>query len=119
VGYLAFAILATALVWLLPRLGVDGGRHGAVAGGAVAAIGWGALLLAIWSISTAEPQLLFAWWIGQSASMAVAGFAIGAAIAGADRRLLWLSVGAVLLVGVVTAIVLQTVGYATAPVIIR
>jgi hypothetical protein len=118
-GYVAFAVLAMALVWLLPRLGVDGGRHGAVVGGMVGAVGWGALLLGVWSISTADPALLAAWWVGHSASMAVAGFVIGSAIAGADRRSLWFRVGAVLLLGAVTAVVLQAAGYATAPMTIR
>jgi hypothetical protein len=105
-------------VWLLPRLDVTGARTGAIAGGSVGAIGWGALLLGIWSISSADPALLVAWWLGQSASMGVAGLVIGLAIGGASRRRLGVAVGVVLVAGAVTAVALQSIGYATAPVII-
>jgi len=117
-GYLAFGILAAGLVWLLPRLDVGGARAGAVVAGAAGAVGWGALLLGTWSISSADPVLLVGWWLGQSAAMAVAGAVIGLSIGGARRRTLGAAVGAVLLIGVVTAVALQSIGYATAPVII-
>lgn len=117
-AYLAFGVLAASLVWLLPRLGVDGARRGAIASGSVGAVAWGALLLGMWSISSAEPELLAAWWLGQSSSMGVAGLVIGSAIGGVSRRMLVFGVGAVLLIGVATAVVLQSIGYATAPVVI-
>ncbi len=117
-GYLAFGILAAGLVWLLPHLGVAGARGGAIVAGSVGAVGWGALLLGMWSISSADPALLAAWWLGQSASMGVAGLVIGLAIGGASRRRLGVVVGVVLVAGVVTAVALQSIGYATAPVII-
>jgi len=117
-GYLAFGILAVGLVRVLPRLAVGDGPRGALVAGIGGAVTWGALLIGLWSISTAQPQLLAAWWIGQSMQLAVAGFVIGGAIGGARQRSLVFGVGAVLLLGVVTAVALQSIGYAPAPVTI-
>jgi hypothetical protein len=117
-GYLAFAILAAGLVWLLPRLAVEGAKRGALAGGSIGAVGWGALLLGIWSISSADAVLLAAWWLGQTASMAAAGMMTGAAIAGAGLRRLSVAAGSALVLGAVTAVLLQSIGYATPPVVI-
>ena len=115
-GYLAFAILAAGLARLLPRLGVRGVRAGAMAGAAIGAVAWGALLLALWSIASAQPLLLVAWWVGQTAQMAVGGALIGASAAGAPAaRLAWVAVG-LLIGGLAVAVVLQSIGYAPAPI---
>jgi hypothetical protein len=76
---------------------------------------WGALLLGLWSISTADPTLLVAWWLGQTAELALAGYVIGAALAGRALRSLAIQVGAILVLGAASAVVLQSIGYATAP----
>ncbi|HEX7171213.1 MAG TPA: hypothetical protein VF365_01255 [Candidatus Limnocylindria bacterium] len=115
-GYLAFAVLAAGLAWLLPRLGVRGVRAGAMAGAGIGAAAWGALLLGIWSIASAEPQLLLAWWGGQTAQLAVGGAVIGAAGAGAPvSRLAWVAAG-LLVGGLAAAVGLQSIGYAPAPI---
>lgn len=117
-GYAAFLLLAAGLAWLLPRLGVADARGGALLGGAIGAVGWGALLLATWSISSADATLLLAWWVGETLQLSVGGAVIGAAIAGRRLRGLALAAGAVLVVGAVLAVVLQSIGYAPAPVVI-
>jgi hypothetical protein len=115
-GYLAFLVLAAVLVWLLPNLGIrnaaEGARIASLGGGAV----WGALLLGMWSITAADPVLLMGWWVGQTVQLAIAGYLIGSRIAGTSlRAVAWSAIG-VLVVALVVAVVLQSSGYAAAPV---
>lgn len=117
-GYLAFGVLAGSIVWLFPRLHVVTAFQGALAGGAAGAVLWGALLLGIWSISTAEPQLLGAWWLGQTVQLAVGGSIVGAVLGGHSLRSLARWSVAAMIVGLIAAIVLQSIGYALAPVIV-
>lgn len=115
-GWGAFLVLALALVWLLPRLGVRNGRDGVLVAAGAGMVAWGALLLGLWSISTADPALLAAWWLGQVAELALGGYVVGAALAGVRLRRLVLLVVVVVSIGVTTAVVLQSIGYARAPV---
>jgi hypothetical protein len=117
-GYLAFGVLAGSIVWLFPRLRVVTAYQGALTGGAAGAVLWAALLLGIWSISTAEPQLLGAWWLGGTIQLAVGGSIVGAALGGHSLRSLARWSVAAMIVGLVAAIVLQSIGYALAPVIV-
>lgn len=119
VGYLAFLILAAGLVWLLPRLGVVGSRDGAVIAGALGAVVWGALVLGVWSISAADPALLAGWWLGQSVELALGGAIVGSVLGGRGLRTLAWRVLAVVIVLAISAVVLQSTGYATAPVLVR
>lgn len=119
VGYLSFLVVAGALVWLLARLHVRSGRDAAATAAGAGAIGWGALLLGLWSISTADPQLLLGWWLGQTAELAVGGYVVGAKWAGVRTRTLAARIATLLVLGVVSVIVLQLVGYASPPVIVR
>jgi hypothetical protein len=118
IGYLSFLVLAIGLGWLLRRLDIRSGRDGALMAGAFGAVLWAALLLGIWSISTADPILLAAWWIGQTVELAVGGLVIGSLLGGAGVRSVGWKVGALLLVGAAVAVVLQSIGYAPAPVVI-
>jgi hypothetical protein len=113
-GYLALLILAAALAWTLSRLGVASGREGARLAAAGGGVIWGSLVIGLWSISTAAPALLAAWWAGQTIELGVAGYLIGASLAGISFRRLALLAGACVLVGVVAAVVLQSIGYAPA-----
>jgi len=119
VGYLAFLLIAGALFWLLDRLGVRRGRDAALLAGSAGAVVWGALLLSVWSISTAEGSLLAAWWIGQTAQLAIAGYVMGAALSGARLRSVAAAAVAILLVGAISAAVLQSIGFAPAPIVIN
>ena len=117
-GYLAFLGLAAALTWLLAKVGVHRGRDGAMLACAAGAVIWGALVLGLWSISTADPLLLIGWWLGQTVELAVAGYVIGSAMAGARLRNLALLVGAILVLGAASAVLLQSIGYAPAPAVV-
>jgi hypothetical protein len=119
IGYLSFLVLAIALTWLLPRFKVTRGRDGALIAGTFGAVGWGAALLGVWSISTADPGLLAGWWASQTVELGLGGLVIGSILGGARVRTLALAVGMFLVVGVVSAVVLQTIGYAAAPVTVR
>jgi hypothetical protein len=119
IGYLAFLLLAIGLAWLLTRHEVERGRDGALVGAALGAVAWGALVIGLWSISTADPALLVGWWVGQTVELAVGGHVIGSVLGGVRLRTVAGWVGLVLAVGAVSAVVLQTIGYATAPIIVR
>ena len=119
IGYLSFLVLAAPLAWLLTRLGIRTARDGALMGGGLGAVVWGALLLGLWSISTADPALLAGWWIGQTAELAVGGLVIGSILGGARIRSVAWRVGALVVAGAVVAVVLQSIGYATAPGVVR
>ena len=80
---------------------------------------WGSLVLGLWSISTAEPGLLAGWWVGQSVELAVGGAVIGSILAGTRVRTMVWRVAALVAGGFIAALVLQTIGYAEAPVLIR
>jgi hypothetical protein len=118
-GYLAFGVLAWALAWLLGRLEVRNGRDAATLGAAAGAVLWGGLVLGLWSISTAEPALLAGWWIGQTVELAIGGYVMGSLLGGAPQRSVRWLVAAILLVGLTTAVVLQSVGYARAPIVLN
>ncbi len=118
-GYAAFGVLAAAMVWLLPRLGVRSAGHAARVAAIGGAILWGTLLLGMWSITTAEPPLLLAWWAGETVQLAVGGYVIGLVMQGARiRNVGWLVLGLVIM-GAAVAITLQSIGYAPAPVTIN
>ena len=88
-------------------------------GGAFGAVIWGALVLGLWSISTADPVLLTGWWAGQSVELALGGAIIGSVISGTRLRSLAWRVGALVVVLAISAVVLQSIGYAEAPVLVR
>jgi hypothetical protein len=118
-GYLAFGVLAGGLVWLIGRIGIRSPWQAARIGAIGGAVAWGALLLGLWSISSADPSLLAAWWVGQTAQLAIGGYVAGLVLAGARLRAVAWGVVAILLIGAVVAVVLQSIGYAPAPVIIN
>lgn len=118
VGYAGFLALASGLAWLLPRLDVESGSRGALIAGLFGAVAWGALLLGLWSISTADSLLLAGWWLGQTVELALGGFVTGSALGGARLRSVAWKVGALVVACAISAVALQTIGYATAPVIV-
>ena len=113
-GYAAFLGLTASLYWLQRRLGISGARAGFQFGAAAGAVVWGALVLGLYSITTATVELLAGWWIGQTIELGLAGAVLGAAAAGMRRRRMWLVVSALVVVCVIVTITLQTLGYAPA-----
>lgn len=119
IGYLAFLVLSVALLWLLPRLKIQGGRDGALVAGAAGAVTWGALLLGLWSISTVDLPLLAGWWVGQTVELAVGGLVIGSILGGARPGAVAWKVGALVVAAAALAVLLQTIGYAPVPEVVR
>lgn len=114
-GWGAYLVLAVTLVWVLPRLGVRRGRDGALAAAVGGAVIWGAMTIGLWSISTAEPTLLAAWWLAQTIGLAAGGYVVRAALGGVGlRRLVVLAIAA-LAIGAVSAVILQSIGYVPSP----
>jgi len=109
IGYAAFALLTVALVWLQVRMRIVGWRAGFVFGLEFGLLVWGALILGLWSIATAEPDVLVSWWLGQAFELALGGGVVGVGLQGGRlRRLTGWVIGAV--VGlIVLTIVLQNV----------
>lgn len=111
-GHLAFLGLTAALYWLLRRLGVRGAaagfRYGAVAGTVV----WGALVIGLYSISTAGPSLLAGWWVGQTVELGLAGAVLGAAGKGVSLKRIWTVVGVAVVLFAAATVALQSLGLA-------
>lgn len=113
VGYLSFLLLAVLLVWLAARVGVDTARAGTAFGLKLGALAWGALLLGLFSIATAPPLLLAAWFVGQTVEMGLAGAVIGYGISIPRLRGLFGRVLLLIVVLAVAAIVFQNLDLST------
>lgn len=113
-GYLAFLGLVLSLYWLFRRLGIHGVasglRHGCVVGWAV----WGAVVVGLYSISTAAPPLLVGWWIGQGVELGLAGAVLGAAAGGVSLKRIWVVVVLACIGCLAATVVLQSFGLAPA-----
>jgi hypothetical protein len=114
VGYAAFLLLAVLLLWLMLRLEIAGWLQGLIFGLKMGLLTAGALVLALFSASTAELPMLAGWFVGQSLEMAAAGAVIGAALAGVRLwRLLVIVILADLVLAIAT-VVMQSLGLAPA-----
>jgi hypothetical protein len=113
-GYLTFLLLTVVLFWLLRRLGIRGFTAGFRLGALAGAVVWGALVLGLYSISTARPSLLLGWWIGQSVELAFAGGVLGAVAKGVPVKLVWTAVAVALVVLAAATVALQSLGLAPA-----
>jgi hypothetical protein len=113
-GYLALLATAGLLVWILDRASVTGWRNGLAAGICLGAVMAFAFISGLYSISTARPQLLAAWFVIQVVEIAIAGAIIGQGlVADTLRRLTLLVVIGFILMFIVT-IVMQNIGLAPA-----
>ena len=113
-GYLALLLAAILLVWLMGLLHIGGARDGFLFGLQLGVLIWGAEVLGLASVTTADPLLLAGWFAGQSIELAVAGALAGMALAGARlSRLFVIALLAALGFAVIT-VVLQSLGFAPA-----
>jgi hypothetical protein len=112
IGYLSFLLLAGALVWLIVRLNIAGGREGALFGLKLGTLVWGALVLGLASISTASLALLAGWFAGQAAELALAGYFVGNAMAGGSLKRLFRNVIVLVVALAIATIALQSLGIA-------
>ena len=113
-GYLALLILTAALFWFCRRLEVRGIRAGWIHGIGLGVVLWGALVLGLYSISTASVPLLVAWWVGQTLELGVAGGVIGGIAAGITFRRMLFGVTLIVVVLFVLTVALQSLGLAPA-----
>jgi hypothetical protein len=113
-GYLTFLILTIGLFWLLRRLHVRGIRTGFRVGAVAGLTVWGALVLGLYSISTASMSLLAGWWVGQTVELAFAGAVIGAAANRVPLKRIWAVVGIGVVILAAAAVALQSLGLAPA-----
>lgn len=113
-GYLAFLILTIGLFWLLRRLHVRGIRTGFRVGAVAGITVWGALVLGLYSISTASMSLLAGWWVGQTVELAFAGAVLGAAADRVSLKRVWAVVGIGVVILAAATVALQSLGLAPA-----
>lgn len=113
-GYLTCLILTIGLFWFIRRLQIQGFTAGFRLAAVAGAVVWGALVLGLYSISTANPSLLTGWWIGQTVELAFAGGVLGSAASGVPLRRVWIVVGVAVVALAAATVALQTLGLAPA-----
>ena len=118
-GYLSFLALTLALFWLLRRLDVRGFHAGFRYGATAGAVVWAALVIGLFSISTATLPLLAGWWIGQTVELGLAGAVLGAAANRGPLKRIWAIVTVAIVVLVAVTVALQSLGVAPAMTIVR
>ncbi len=113
-GYLTFLLLAVLLVWLAVRLRIDDWAGGLRFGLILGALAWGAWVLGLLSITTADPELLVGWFVGQTIELGIAGMVVGSALGGRRLGRVFLFVLGLVVVAVGLTVVLQSLGLAPA-----
>jgi hypothetical protein len=114
VGYLSFLMLAILLLWLMVRLGVKGSRAGWRCGVVAGALTGGAFLAGLYSVSTAEVSLLFAWFTTGTVQMGAAGGIAGLGLDRARPRWLLVAASGGLIAAILIIATMQTLGLAVA-----
>lgn len=110
IGYAGFLVAAAFLVWVEISFEVQGWRRGAVIGAAVGGAIWISLGLGLYSITTAAPDLLVAWTVGQTVEMAYAGAFVGWALTMETHRSVFTADIAASLGWVILTVLLQSLG---------
>lgn len=118
-GYLTFLILTIALFWLLRRLRIQGFTAGFRLAAVAGAVIWGALVVGLYSISTAPASLLAGWWLGQTVELGFAGGVLGTVASGVPLRRVWLAVGVAVVALVAATVALQSSGLAPPMKVVR
>jgi hypothetical protein len=113
-GYLSFLLLTVLLVWLAVRLRIQNGADGLRFGLMLGALTWGAWVLGLLSITTASPELLVGWFVGQTIELGIAGVVVGSALGGRHLGRLSLYVLGLVIVAVGLTVVLQSLGLSPA-----
>ena len=111
-GYITLLLLTGALFWFCRRLDIRGIRAGWIHGIGLGVVLWGALVLGLYTITTAGVPLLAAWWVGQSLELGAAGGVIGGIAAGVPVRRMLFGVTLIVVVLLVLTIALQSLGLA-------
>ncbi len=111
-GYLALLATAGLLVWILQRASASGWRRGLLMGLSLGAVMGFSLALGLYSISTASPALLSAWFASQVVETAIAGAIIGQALWVRSLRRLVVAVVIGFIVVLAGTIAMQSAGLA-------
>jgi hypothetical protein len=112
VGYLSFLIFDIFLIWLMLKLDLLGWKRGVIFGLQVGFLTWGAFSIGLFSIATATPLLLIAWFLGQTIELGIAGGVIGYGLKQSKLRRLFFLVMIFVIISIVLSIVLQNIGFA-------
>jgi len=112
IGYASFSLLAAALVWLAPHLGIRSAFGGLLFGLRLGALVWGALVLGLASISSASSTLLLGWFLGQTLELGIGGAVVGSALGGTRLKTLALRVLAFVIAAFALTVALQSIGLA-------
>lgn len=109
-GYLSFLVFVLLLAWLMSRQDIRGGRRGLVFGLQVGALAWGSLVLGLLSISTASPELMAAWFVGQTVEAGIAGTVLGSGLASSRPWRLVAYVVVFAIAALAVTVALQSIG---------
>ncbi|MGB2963570.1 MAG: hypothetical protein WBB69_06245 [Anaerolineales bacterium] len=112
IGYLSFLVFDIFLLWLMLKLDLLGWKKGAIFGLQVGFLAWGAFSIGLFSITTAPPILLLAWFLGQAIELGIAGGVIGYGLTQTKLGRLFFSVLVFVIISIVIAVVLQNIGFA-------
>ncbi len=111
-GYLSFLLLGVLLVWLMKNIGINERRRGFLFGLQLGGLAWGALVLGLYSITTANLLLLIGWWIGQSLELAIAGYTVGTYREGVEIKKITWRVLLFFFIMIIITIIMQSIGLA-------
>jgi len=93
------------------RLDIKGWKKGIIFGLQVGFLTWGAFSIGLFSISTATPLLLLAWFLGQTIELGIAGGVIGYGLTQSKLRSLFFSVFIFVIISIVLSVLLQNIGF--------
>lgn len=109
VGYASFLLFDIFLLWLIIRLNIKGIKEGLIFGLQVGLFTWGAFAIGLYSIATASPTLLLAWFLGQAIELGIAGGIIGYGLTQKSLRCLIYLVIIFVIASIVVSIVIQNI----------
>ena len=111
-GYLSFLLLTGLLLWLMKKTGAIDRRGGAVFGLKFGFATWGAFVIGLYSIATANAGLLLGWWAGQTIELGLSGFVMGACLEGVGKKKIVAGLAAFFVLMVMLTVILQILGVA-------
>jgi len=110
IGYAGFLVAAGFLAWVETSLDVRGWQRGAVVGAVIGGVMWLSLALGLYSITTARPDVLVGWTVGQTLEMAYAGAFVGWGLSTAAHRRAFVVDVVAALGWIILTILLQSTG---------
>jgi hypothetical protein len=111
-GYLAFLIASSMLVWLMVRLRISGWKQGALFGLQIGSFLSSSFVLGVASAFPVKPAVLTAMLFGSIAQCAIATGVIGSGLGGARLGRLFLKLTAFLIIVLIAYFIMQALGVA-------